>query len=335
MAIVRQTLLLACATAGLWIAPSPQAHADAFAQALLQIDNFRLLHSSGTPFSAEEFQLMDGSNSASAGAWLDGRNASSGRVDRNVRSWSSPDGSHQFIGLPATPSVPAPDNDFSPLPAPFAVPGTFGYADYAFSGSAIDGLGGPAGVHASTRAVASLARPGNASAGADLGTSTTFQFMLGAGDTISLAFDGTPYTQAYADAANGDGSAAFARVSWSVNILNLRTGELVFAYQPGELNSYGNVGRSDSVAGMSVYSPGTLSFWADTPYLDSSDSYQLTVYHSTVANALQRQVALPEPDSLALFGLALMALAAFTNRRGRASAARRRQDAMARDGQDS
>jgi hypothetical protein len=46
------------------------AHADTFAQSILVIDNFRLLHANGTPYPGSDFALLAASNPAYAGACL-------------------------------------------------------------------------------------------------------------------------------------------------------------------------------------------------------------------------------------------------------------------------
>ncbi len=47
-----------------------RARADAFAQSLLTINNFRLLHANGSAFTPTDFDTLDGVNSAHARASL-------------------------------------------------------------------------------------------------------------------------------------------------------------------------------------------------------------------------------------------------------------------------
>ena len=312
MKLVPTSLMKHAAIAGLCLAAMNGARADAFAQAVLVIDNFRLLHSSGAAFKSTDFTMLDGTNSAHATASLNGLASAAIPQNRGILSGTGPDVAHQFVGLPNPPRA---ENNFTAFSGPPPVPGTFGYADQNMSGSAMTIGSQLAGVRAETRADASLATDGEAAGDSDVGTSTAFNFTLGVGETMTFAFDGTPFTQAYASSGSGMETNAIARLSWSVNIMNLKTGQMVFAYQPGELNGYGNVSRTDSFPGMSTYNPGKLSFTATTPMLKASETYQLTINQTTLANALQDTVAVPEPGSLAIFGLGLLGMSLMARRR--------------------
>ncbi|SHG74978.1 EDSAP-1 family PEP-CTERM protein [Massilia sp. CF038] len=310
MKIVRKTLILSAALATFCVGLAGPAKADAFAQSILTINNFRLLQADGTAFAPSDFDVLDGVNSAHARASLNGVSAVATPQDFSILSGLNPDVAHQFVGLP---NPPRPENSFTPFPSPPALPGTFGYADQNLTGSALTIGGAPAGASAQTRADASLQSDGSASGDSDVGTSTTFSFTLGSAGTMSFAFDATPFTQAYT--TDGTATNAIARLSWSLNIVNQTTGEIVYVFQPGELNGEANASRTGTFPGLTTYNPGTLSFSATSPLLNATDVYQLTIQHNTLANALQSTVAVPEPATLAIFGLGLLGMTAFKRRR--------------------
>lgn len=309
MKLARKTLIMSAAVASLCFGVAGSARADAFASAILNINNFRLLHSDGTAYTPADFDVLDGVNSAHARASLNGISAVAPPQDVPILSGLNPDVAHQFVGLP---NPPRPENNFTPFSNPPAVPGTFGYADQNLTGSALSVFGNPASANASTRADASLQGPGTASGDSDVGTSTTFSFTLGDDDTMTFAFDANAYTQAYTTA--GPATNAIARLSWSLNIVNATTGAVVFTYQPGELNGAANASRTGSNPGLYTYQSGNLSFSAISPLLNNFDIYQLTIQHNTLANALE-SAAVPEPATLAILGLGLLGLSAARRRR--------------------
>lgn len=310
MKLARKTMVMSAAVATLCLGVMGTAQADAFAQSILTINNFRLLHSNGTAFTPADFALLDGVNSAHASASLNGVTATAAPQDFSILSGMNPDVAHQFVGLPNPPRA---ENDFSPFPNPPVVPGTFGYADQNLSGSAISVGGAPAGARAQTRADASLQAAGSASGNSDVGTSTTFSFTMDSADTMTFAFDATPFTQAFTTA--GSATNAIARLSWSLNIVNQSSGATVFVFQPGALNGEANTSRTGTFAGLTTYNPGNLLFTATSPLLNNMDVYQLTIQHNTLANALQSDGAVPEPATLAIFGLGLLGMTAFKRRR--------------------
>ena len=309
MKLVRKTLIMSAAVASLCIGMVGNARADAFAQSILTINNFRLLHSNGTAFTPTDFDTLDGVNSAHARASLNGVSSVAPPQDISILSGTNPDVAHQFVGLP---NPPRPENNFTPFPSPPPVPGTFGYADQFLTGSALAIGTAPAGAMAQSRADASLQAAGSASGDSDVGTSTTFSFTLGLNDTMTFAFDATPFTQAYTTA--GPATNAIARLSWSLNIVNQSTGAVVYVFQPDELNGTANASRTGTFPGLTTYNPGLLMFSATSPLLNNFDVYQLTIQHNTLANALQ-SAAVPEPGTLAIFGLGLRGMSAFKRRR--------------------
>lgn len=310
MKLVRKTLIMSAAVATLCFGAAGQARADAFAQSILTINNFRLLQADGTAFTPADFDVLDGVNSAHARASLNGVSSVAPPEDFSILSGNNPDVAHQSVGLP---NPARPENNFTPFPSPPGVPGNFGYADQNLTGSALSVFGQPAGATAQTRADASLNTDGTASGDSDVGTSTTFSFTLGAAGTMTFAFDATPFTQAYTTA--GPATNAIARLSWSLNIINQTTGDIVYVFQPDELNGEANASRTGAFPGLTTYNPGSLTFSAVSPLLNNTDVYQLTIQHNTLANALQTTTAVPEPATLAMFGLGLLGLTAFNRRR--------------------
>jgi hypothetical protein len=313
MNIVRKTLMLTLAAASIGIGAMGNAQAAAFASSILDITNFRLLHSSGVAFSSTDFSTLTGTNDAHATASLNGVFAN-GAQSFGILSGTNPDVPHQCVGVPC-PALA--ENNFTPFASPPPVPGNFGYADQALTGSSISIGAAPAGAHATTRADASLNLNGVASGNSDVGTSTTFAFALGVGDTMTIAFDATPYTQAFVSAGAGPTTNANARLSWSINIIDLTTGATVFNFAPGALNALSNVSRTDGLPGITTYNAAltTFAFSSATPFLTAGTPYQISIQHNTLANALIDVTQVPEPGTLAIFGLGLLGMSALGRRR--------------------
>lgn len=308
---IRNSLLMSAAVASLFIATTGTARADAFAQSILTIDNFRLLHSNDTPYSSTDFGNLIGFNAAHATASLNATTATAIPQTHSILGVTAPDLAHQAVGLPMPPRA---ENDFTPFASPPAVPGTFGYADQNMQGSALVINGNPSGALVQTRADASLASDGNSSGLSDVGTSTTFKFKLAVSESMRFTFDATPFTQAYATDSTGVSTNAIARLMWSINIKNADTTAPAWQFSPYELNGGAHVSRTDGLAGLMTYNPGTLSFNVDSPLLSHLVNYELTISHTTIADAMQR-TAVPEPATLAIFGLGLLGMSAFTRRR--------------------
>lgn len=313
MNIVRKTLMLALAAASVSIGAMGSAYGAAFASSILDITNFRLLHSSGVAFSSTDFSRLTGTNDAHATASRNGVFAN-GSQSFGILSGLNPDVPHQCVGVPC-PALG--ENNFTPFASPPPVPGSFGYADQRLTGSSITIGAAPAGAQATTRADASLGVNGVASGNSDVGTSTTFAFSLGVGDTMTIAFDAKPYTQAFVSAGAGPTTNANARLSWSINIINLVTGATVFNFAPPALNSLGNASRTDGFAGITTYNGAlaTFSFSEITPFLTGGTPYQISIQHNTLANVLMDVTQVPEPGTLAIFGLGLLGMSALGRRR--------------------
>jgi len=304
---LHKSFLAAAAALAAGIASAP-AQASTFASAILDINHFRLLHSGGAAYSTSDFTILQGTNDAHATAALNSDFANG--TSSVPILFGTPDVAHQCKGAPC-PALG--ENNFTPFASPPPVPGSFGYADQQLTGAAIVIGGNPAGAHARTRADASTAMNAVASGNSDVGTSTTFRFTLGGSDTMTVAFDATAFTQAFVSSGSGPDANANARLSWSINIVDLTTMLPVFTFAPNELNALSVRSRTDAMPGLLTYSLPTTGFAAVSPLLSAGTSYQITVQHNTLANTLQRE--LPEPDSVAVLAAGMLAMSMALRRR--------------------
>ncbi|WP_338763981.1 PEP-CTERM sorting domain-containing protein [Massilia sp. METH4] len=276
------------------------ASAGTFASAILDINNFKISHSNGSVYWNTDFSKLTGVNDAHATASLNGVHKSLSSIGPR------PDVAHQCIGSPC----PAfGENNFTPFNTKTPMGGNFGYADQNFLGSAISVNGAAAGARSQTRAdVATTYNMQFANSNSSVGSSNTMSFRLGASDTMTVSFDATPFAMAYSSPEGRPVTTANARISWSVNIVDLATGETVFEYAPARLNSMAAVSRTHGNNGTSLYNEsGTIfNMAATSPLLMANRDYQITVQHNTLVSALQQEV--PEPGSLAIVGAGLFAM---------------------------
>lgn len=300
MNLFQKAMLHSAVLAAAAIGAPGAARADAFAQSILVIDNFRLLHANGTPYTSSDSSLLAGGNAAYAGTYLNGESDSSTQTGAG-----NLDIAQRGVGadLPARA-----ENLFTPLRG---ASGNFGHADQYMGGGLVTSSNGAAGALLQTRADAALGDPGAATSYAGLAGATTFSFSLGVDEYMTISFDALPFTQAFARGGNGGASA---NLTWSINLTDLSTGAAVFAFQPDQLNALSNVSRGAAHGGASVYAPGWLSFGATTAMLNAGDTYQVSIAQSSFASALQNQ-QVAEPATLAAFGTGLLAMAVLGRRR--------------------
>lgn len=307
MNIFKKGLLATAAAVALGIGAMGSACADTYASSILTIDNFRLLRGgTTTAFTSADFTTLSGTNDAHATGGLNGVFSADANsipilsgLDLNV--------SRQCQGA----CFPVPEDNFTAHP-PF--PGTFGHADQFLRGAAIDVGATPAGVRAQTRADAATAANFNiASGNSDVGTSTTFQFALGADSTMDIAFDYDAFTEAQVTPGSSPTANANARISWSLNIVDVSTGAVVFSLTPDALNAASLRSATDANPGLPAPYSVTGSVLELTPMLLGGTLYQITVQHNTLANVLQEEV--PEPATLAIVAAGLLSMSLISRRR--------------------
>jgi hypothetical protein len=303
MNLFQKTMLNSAVLAAVAFGAPGAARADTFAQSILVIDNFRLLHANGTPYTASDFSSLAGGSAAYAGTYLN--NLSDSAVQNGIGNL---DIAQRGVG----PDLSArPENVFTPLAG---AAGNFAHADQFMGGGPITTNDGAAGALLQTSADASVARAGAATSFAGLAAATAFSFSLGVDEYMTIAFNALPFTQAFA--SDGDGGFASANLMWSIHVTDVTTGASVFAFQPGQLNGQSIVSRSGSLGGATTYEPGWLSFGATTNMLNAGDIYQVSIGQASLASALQNQ-PVAEPATLAAFGAGLLAMAALSRRRRR------------------
>lgn len=308
MKIVKKGYLLTALAASLAITSAAPVQAATFASSILNISNFRLLHSSGTAFSTTDFSTLAGTNDAHATAQLNAMFAPAAD-SRSIFNPVPPNVAQQCLGA----CPPVPPDTYIPIAGIPPVLTTYGHADQRLTGASIIIGATPAGANASTRADASTAVNAVASGNSDVGTSTTFAFTVGAADTMTIAFDGDPYTRALVTPGSGPTSNANARLSWSLNIVNIATGASVLNFAPNALNAASNVSATDGAPNDMIYAPGSAFFTATTPLLVAGVAYQITIQHNSLANALQQE--LPEPGTLAILAAGLLSMSLLSRRR--------------------
>lgn len=289
-------LALACASGG-------QARADAFAEAILSIDNFRLLHADGTPYGAADVAIFGGSDAARAAAGLNGVFA----VDAQ-RYDARAGGTIDLLQQAAGGASLRGENNFSPLGAAAGQAGSQASADQRLIGNFLSGA------TSQTRAEAAIAGVGAAGASSEFGGATQFRFSLGADDYMTIAFSATPFSQATLGPGGGADAKASAALSWSVTIVDLSTGATVLSFAPDALNAWSGVSRDAGGDGTMVYDPGQMFFTATSDLLSMNDSYQLTISQTSSAAAVQNQTV-PEPATLASIGAGLLAMSWLARRK--------------------
>ncbi|HEU4372880.1 MAG TPA: EDSAP-1 family PEP-CTERM protein [Telluria sp.] len=302
MNLFQKTMLSSAVLAAVALGTPGAVRADTFAQSILVIDNFRLLHANGTSYTAGDFSVFAGGNGAYAGAYLNNVGDS---------AWQAGAGNLDIAqrGVGAKLPVLA-ENVFTPLAG---AAGNFAHADQYMAGSMVTTNNGAAGALLQTGAGASLSNAGAVTSFAGLASATTFSFSLGADDTMTIAFDALPFSQAFAS-AGAAGGYGNANLMWSLKLNDLTSGASVFAFQPAQLNALSNVSRNGAFGGATTYQPGWLSFGASTALLNAGDVYQVSIAQASFASALQNQ-QVAEPATLAAFGAGLLAMAMLGRRR--------------------
>jgi len=296
-----------------------EANAAAKAFSSFHVEDF-IFSDAGGQLDGSDFDLLIIGNTSNNSANL------SGFVGETFSSGSVPGDADAAQACVGAGCAGIGENDFSQQPFPPA--NSFSRGDSALTGTPLGG----GSVTADSVAGVQLRNTGETGSGAsDVGTDTTFSFSLAADRQITVSFAAQGMLDVRLDPDSAPGSSTGADFEWSITVRNADTGAVVFEWSPdGTVN--GNIVGGDENAdganlnqevtrqlpGQTFIDTGLALFSATTDPLSAGVNYTLTISHSSFARAALVLVQVPEPTSLALFSLGLVAigLIALQRRRG-------------------
>jgi len=305
---------IAAAVATLALVGAGTAQANSFASAELIITGIKWLDSNNNIIvNGGVGAIAAGTNKADLGITL---TDSAGKTMSNTPLLlSSPFGQIPFTSRSIGPDQVA-DNAATPNPGPTGnvLPHglTYSYASYELSGAIVDtGLAPPTGANAYSMAQVDLSgkvtNPSSGTSSSNVGSNASFTaFVTTPVSTITTHFvlDYVVHLLANVTAPNGTQDSAKASVSWKLNIKDAANH---LNFLPLELN------QDVSVNGFGIDQVNISgSLRSDDFNLDSGDAYTFTITSNVQAEGLRD---VPEPDSLALFGIGFAGFVASALRR--------------------
>jgi hypothetical protein len=277
---------------------SSQAHAGAKTYSHLLVDNFQIFNGNDVQYDAGDFDNLVIGNFSTTFATTNNNGAAfndstaGGNLDTTAGG-GNPDDNASCVGAGCSY-----EDSYMMQASPAG--SSFMRGDTELLGSLITGNGPGSSVTANAITEGQTEVTDAGSGNADVGTGTQFSFT-GIDDTIRFEFDAQAMLQAL---LHQDDVSAFAALGFSINIFDITNDVSVFSFVPGELNE----ARTQLSTGSTSYDSGLMHFSATSAQLFAANTYTLSINQTTRGrfNAIK---PIPEPATLAIFGLALMGLA--------------------------
>ena len=186
--------------------------------------------------------------------------------------------------------------------------GNFALGDMVNQGNAL--AGGANGLTRADSSADNASNEGGANATIHNGVAIVTNFDVGTTVDLQLGLTYSAFVRAFVDPLLTPGSSiASAGITWSLTLRNTTTGTTVLLWSPDELN---RGFLSENAAQNATYdSTGTI--YSETRTLLAGNSYSLVIEQAS--NSTIRLNAVPEPESLLLVGLGLMAMAITVRRK--------------------
>ena len=279
------------------------ASADVLATSVIELNNLLFSHSGGAVLNAgTDFSSLSYTNTGAEAVTFTGT------------SNFNTSGSNTPLDLPlhcngsgcATSGLTP--NGFQHLGT---VTGNFAAADQNELGFPIAGLGSPLGATVSSAAYGQIQPPppaiGNANSNNGLTAQIVFAPTFTGAVDISANFD--YFWKVFLSAGEKAGAFAHSSGVVSFGLVDLSTGANVFTFVPAGLNwDFSLNGPAPVNLTLTDTNSGTFVF--TTPTLTAGDLYQLTAREVTLAEV----TSVPEPATLALFGISLLGLTVLRRR---------------------